>query len=159
MSSDNVNISNYNSILCSLDFSNPRFFKPLDKLVLKVIFLPRDNLSYPNYDRFELKTTDCSTVLFFLNYLIKFKATGIDKISARLFRECADLVASSSLLVPFSKDLLYRVFFGLNGNPQMQLKVIPLFKQRERSDLNNYRPFSVIPVVAKVFKRIVYNQF
>ena len=38
-------------------------------------------------------------------------------------------------------------------------KVIPLFKQGERSDLNNYRPISIIPVVAKVFERIVYNQF
>ena len=37
-------------------------------------------------------------------------------------------------------------------------KVIPLFKKRERRDLNNYRPISNIPVVAKVFERIIYNQ-
>ena len=35
-------------------------------------------------------------------------------------------------------------------------KVIPLFKQGERSDLNNYHPISVIPVVAKVFE--IYDQ-
>ena len=34
----------------------------------------------------------------------------------------------------------------------------PLFKQGERLDLNNYRPISVIPVVAKVFERIIYDQ-
>ena len=34
----------------------------------------------------------------------------------------------------------------------------PVFKQGERSDLNNYRPISVIPVVAKVFERIIYDQ-
>ena len=28
-------------------------------------------------------------------------------------------------------------------------KVIPLFKQGARSDLNNYRPISIIPDVAK----------
>ena len=38
-------------------------------------------------------------------------------------------------------------------------KVIPSFKQGERSDFNNYRPISMIPVVAKVFARIVNNQF
>ena len=37
-------------------------------------------------------------------------------------------------------------------------RVIPLFKQGDSSDLNNYRPISVISVVAKVFERIVYDQ-
>ena len=37
-------------------------------------------------------------------------------------------------------------------------KVIPLFKQGERADINNYRPISIIPVVAKVFERIIYDQ-
>ena len=34
----------------------------------------------------------------------------------------------------------------------------PFFKQGESFDLNNYRPISVISVVAKVFERIVYDQ-
>ena len=34
----------------------------------------------------------------------------------------------------------------------------PLFKQGERSDVNNYRPISVTSVIAKVFKRKVYDQ-
>ena len=37
-------------------------------------------------------------------------------------------------------------------------RVTPLFKQGEPSDLNNYRPISVIFVIAKVFERIVYDQ-
>ena len=37
-------------------------------------------------------------------------------------------------------------------------RVTPLFKQGERSDLNNYQPISVIPVIAKVFERIMYDQ-
>ena len=36
-------------------------------------------------------------------------------------------------------------------------RVTPLFKQGEASDLNNYRPISVISVIAKVFERIVYD--
>ena len=38
------------------------------------------------------------------------------------------------------------------------MRVTPLFKQGDRDDPNNYRPISVILVVAKVFERIVYDQ-
>ena len=37
-------------------------------------------------------------------------------------------------------------------------KVIPVFKQGDRTDLDNYRPISIIPVVAKVFERVIYDQ-
>ena len=37
-------------------------------------------------------------------------------------------------------------------------KVIPLFKEGKHSDLNNYRPISMVPIVAKVFERIIYDQ-
>ena len=33
-----------------------------------------------------------------------------------------------------------------------------MFKQGEPSDLNNYRPISVISVIAKVFERVIYDQ-
>ena len=33
-----------------------------------------------------------------------------------------------------------------------------LFKAGDRNDVNNYRPISVISIVAKVFERIVYDQ-
>ena len=37
-------------------------------------------------------------------------------------------------------------------------RVTPLYKQGDCGDVNNYHPISVIPVVAKVFQRIVYEQ-
>ena len=40
----------------------------------------------------------------------------------------------------------------------LSARVTPVFKKGVKSDLNNYRPISVIPVVLKVFEKIVYEQ-
>ena len=89
-----------------------------------------------------------------LSKLCKSKATGLDKISERLLREYADLVASS-LCAIFNRSIISGIFL----TEWKSTKVIPLFKQGEHSELNNCRLISIIPVVAKVFERIVYNQF
>ena len=88
-----------------------------------------------------------------LDKLDKSKATGLDKISAKLLRYCPDLL-SESLTVIFNCSFNTGIF----PDEWKCSKVIPLFKHGERRDLNNYRPISIIPVVAKVFERIIYDQ-
>ncbi|CAB3999982.1 RNA-directed DNA polymerase from transposon X-element, partial [Paramuricea clavata] len=102
---------------------------------------------------FELKSTTSSMVCSLLDKLCKSKATGLDKISAKLLRYCPDLL-SESLTVIFNCSINTGIF----PDEWKCSKVIPLFKHGERRDLNNYRPISIIPVVAKVFERIIYDQ-
>ena len=94
-----------------------------------------------------------SIVFTHLNRLSKTKSTGLDNISAKLIRECADII-SDPLCDLFNKSLMSGIF----PDDWKCARVIPLFKQGESLDLNNYRPISVISVVAKVFERIVYDQ-
>jgi len=100
-----------------------------------------------------LKSTTSSIVCSLLDKLCKSKATGLDKISAKLLRYCPDLL-SESLTVIFNCSINTGIF----PDEWKCSKVIPLFKHGERWDLNNYRPISIIPVVAKVFERIIYDQ-
>ena len=37
-------------------------------------------------------------------------------------------------------------------------KVAPVYKSGDKDDLNNYRPISVLPTVARVFEIILYGQ-
>ena len=98
--------------------------------------------------RFCFTPTNSSHVFSLLNKLSKSKATGLDKISARLIRECADLICISICKI-FNCSLTTGIF----PDDWKCAKVTPLFKQGSSSDVNNYRPISVISVVAKVFER------
>jgi len=98
---------------------------------LKVITAIQKNGDTPSYldyvketeHRFELKTTDCLTIFSLVSKLCKSKATSLDKISARLLRECADQVASS-LCAIFNRSIVSGVF----PTEWKSTKVIPLFK-------------------------------
>ena len=117
-----------------------------------------DSISHLDYltttsKTFELRTTNSSEVFTLLSRLSKSKATGFNKIPAKLIRECPDLIANS-LCTIFNRSITCGIF----PDEWKCSKVIPLFKQEERFDLNSYRPISVTPIIAKVLERIVYNQ-
>ena len=112
--------------------------------------------SSPDSAYFEFMPTDCSKVLSLLSKLSKSKATGLDKIYAKLVQICADLIVDS-LCVIFN-TFTTSITTGIFPKERKWSKVVPVFKQGDRTDLDNYRLISIIPVVAKVFERIIYDQ-
>ena len=81
------------------------------------------------------------------------KATGLDKIPNRLLKIATEAVAPS-LTGIFNQALVTGIF----PSDWKMAKVSPIFKNGFKSDLNNYRPMSVIPTVAKIFEKIIYDQ-
>lgn len=104
---------------------------------------------------FKLQPTNPNKVFSLLNKvkLDKSKATGLDKISAKFARECAELIC-----VPTCDILNQSISQGTFPDNWKYSRVTPLYKQGDRGDINNYRPISVIPIGAKVFVRIGYEQ-
>ena len=86
--------------------------------------------------------------------LSKSKATGLDKISCRLLRECSDLIAESLSLI-FNRSIIMGIF----PNEWKCAKVVPIHKQGKRNCVDNYRPISIIPAVAKVFERLIMIRY
>ena len=93
--------------------------------------------------------TSRSKVLSLLSKLSKSKATGLDKISAKLLRICADLIADCLSLI-FNTSIAT----GIYPEEWKCSKVVRVFEQGDGADLDNYRPISIIPVVAKVLERL-----
>ena len=130
------------------------------RLANEIPSIANNNSSYinninVNNNKFSFSSINCSIVFLHLNKLCRSKATGLDDISSKIIRECADLI-SVSLCDLFNKSLVSGIF----PDDWKCARVTPLFKhtQGESSDLNYYRPISVISIIAKVFERIIYDQ-
>ena len=107
----------------------------------------------PTDHSFSLQIPSVDIVSNVLSKIDEKKATGLDMIPSKLLKMAANIVAPSFTSI-FSKSILT----GIYPNDWKTAKVTPLFKKGIKSDPNNYRPISVIPIISKVFERIVYNQ-
>ena len=81
------------------------------------------------------------------------KATGLDNISARFLKDAADLI------VPFIAQIInLSLEQGTVPDDMKHSKVIPLFKEGDRSDPGNYRLVCILSVVSKVQEKVVHEQ-
>ena len=69
-------------------------------------------------------------------------------IPSKLLKMAASIV-TPSLTAIFTKSIIT----GIYPTEWKMARVTPVFKKGEKSDLNNYRPISDIPVVSKVFEK------
>ena len=151
---------NENSVTNSHELSNAfnDHFSTTGTKVANEVSLVTDGSSYADYivssnNKFFFSPISSSNVFSLLNKLSKSKATALDNISPKLIRECEDL-----FLVPLRNIFNKSLSSGLFPDDWKCTRVTPLFKQGERTDVNNYRPICVISLIAKVFERIVYDQ-
>ena len=81
------------------------------------------------------------------------KATGLDEISPKFLKDAAPIVCT-----PLEYSFNNSVLKGKIPESCKNTNVTPIFKAGDPTNVSNYRPISVIPVIMKVFERIVYNQ-
>ena len=81
------------------------------------------------------------------------KATGLDGIPNKLLKLAAYIVAPS-----LTEIFAQSINTGIFPKEWKIARVTPIFKKGKKNDLNNYRPISVFPTVAKMFEKIIYDQ-
>ena len=81
------------------------------------------------------------------------KATGLDKISARLLKDTA-IVIAPVLTNLFNRSLQSSIFPSI----WKSRKVTSIFKSGDQSNANNYRPITILPTISKVFEKVVHSQ-
>ena len=99
--------------------------------------------------KFQFSTIAASQIVKVIKKLINNKATGIHDIPNKILKD------NVSILSPYLEEIFN---FGVFPNEFKIGKVTPIFKSGEKEDLNNYRPISVLPTIARVFEKLLYNQ-
>ena len=63
------------------------------------------------------------------------------------------------LLSPILASIINNSFYsGKFPNSLKLAKVIPIFKAGDRQNVSNYRPISILPLLSKIFEKIVFTQ-
>ena len=144
-----------NQVFTSAGDINNHFTNVGQSLAQEIPSSEIDPLAYVNPvdGVFSFQRINVQKVIKLLKAIDVSKATGLDKIPNRLLKIAADVVAPS-LTGIFNQSLVTGIF----PSDWKMAKVSPIFKNGSKSDLNNYRPISVIPTVAKIFEKIIYDQ-
>ena len=103
---------------------------------------------------FSIEPTSSAKVLELMLKLSKNKAIGLDGISRQLIKISAPVIVASITEI-FNCSILTGIF----PDEWKAARVTPVFKSGSPSDVNNYRPISIIPMIANIFEKIIYDQF
>ena len=103
--------------------------------------------------RFEFKQIEEGDTLKVLMSLDPNKACGVDGISAKLLKMVAPAI-SQSLTCLFNASLTS----GETPKEWKSAHVTPVPKGGDSDAVTNFRPISVLPVVTKVFERLIHHQ-
>ena len=81
------------------------------------------------------------------------KVFGLDKISAHLLKDSADVI-TPCLTFLLNKSLSSAVFPAI----WKKGKVVPIFKSGDRTSAGNFRPITILPVLSKILEKAVHRQ-
>ena len=107
----------------------------------------------PSKPKFTFKLVTPVQVYDILKKLLNSKATGIHEIPNKILKACSDKI-SPHLSQIFNISLTTKCY----PDSLKFAKVAPVYKGGDKDNLDNYRPTSVLPTVARVFEKLIYEQ-
>ena len=102
---------------------------------------------------FDFKTVTVDDVLNIIKKIKPKSSSGHDKISSILLKRISNHISPTLALI-INQSLLTGIF----PDKLKIAQVMPLYKKDNPHIFDNYRPISLLPVVSKIFEKIVYIQ-
>ena len=107
----------------------------------------------PQGEKWGFKHTTELEISAIIKNLANKNSSGPDLLSNKMLK--MERYAFAKLLKPLINESLDR---GLFPSMLKTANVIPVFKKGDKTNLNNYRPISLLPVISKVFEKILNAQ-
>lgn len=99
-----------------------------------------------------LKPTSPLEVYQIIKNLKNTNSTGYDNICTKVIKYVADLIAPIlSCIINLSIEQ------GVYPEKLKTSIIRPLFKKQDRENMSFYRPVALIPILSKVFEKVIYN--
>ena len=128
--------------------------------------LPSENYKIPNYlreylnqrlpqnSKFEIPLITEMEVKKALKSLDESKATGNDLLAAKYLK-----LASNGLACHLSEIINTSITKGVFSDLWKSAKVLPIFKNGDDKDMDNYSPISILNILSKIIESHVHNAF
>ena len=113
----------------------------------------RKYLNNPILQSFNLIETSLPEIKYQMEKINPKKSTGDDDLPGKFLNVSAQIVAE-----PISKLFNLSIRTGKYPDVLKIAKVLPIYKKGEHTDLNNYRPISILTHLNKIFETIISNQ-
>lgn len=139
----------HTSLSSIAEIFNTHFATIGTKLIEKI----RSKVTYEPPIKFAFQPFTISSVTNQLLKLKTNKAFGLDRISSRLLKHSAHIIAPSLTKI-FNLSITTSIFpaaWKLG-------RVTSLFKKGDPTNPNNYRPITVLSTVSKILERLIHNQ-
>ena len=117
---------------------------------LPVTNITPESIITPANSSFEIHTVSIEKVFNLLSTIKFSKTIGQDKISPKLLKDSADIVAPSLVNI-FNRSIKTGIF-----PDEMKTAVIsPIFKSGNKTECTNYRPISILSAISKIFEKLI----
>ena len=112
-----------------------------------------DYLDTPTGQCFNFNEITEDETMSIINQLKNKNSSGIDEISNKLLK-----AIKHEVYKPLTLIINQTLSTGIFPEGLKIAKVKPLYKKGDKTNLNNYRPISLLPTISKVFERVIYLQ-
>ena len=99
-----------------------------------------------------MRPTDALEVIAITNTLNKKRSSGFENISTITLCNTIDEIAT-----PLAHIINLSFNTGIVPGNLKTVKIVPIFKSRDNTFLNNYRSISLLPAISKVLEKLVCN--